>query len=296
MTELIDYAGLFPPAALPLPKAISNFHAYIHESDSWMLGTFVIPASRLGELIPFKAQFNDQYPLRLSVILTKSEEIETEMEAIRLFLETYKTAGTIEAIEFPLPPQINSSFLENLEKRTGSYPIYCEMTGTNDQLLYTLETIHSINQKSLKRIGIKMRMGGITANLFPSVKQAAFVIHECQKRELALKFTAGLHHPIRQYRTEVETRMHGFVNVFTASIMAYSRSVNTATIQAILLDEDPTNFSFTTDSLSWRDFTVSSTDIFKARSFFAASYGSCSFNEPREELGELTIFHGEAVR
>ncbi|PEZ76290.1 hypothetical protein CN380_21050 [Bacillus sp. AFS017274] len=296
MTELIDYAGLFPPAALPLPEAISNFHAYIHDSDSWMLGPFVIPASRLGELKQFKAQFNDQYPLRLSVILTKSEEIPTELEAIQLFLETYKTAGAIEAIEFPLPPQINPSFLENLEKRTGNYPIYCEMTGTNDQLLNTLDTIHSINQKSPKRIGIKMRMGGITANLFPSVNQAAFVIHECQKRELPLKFTAGLHHPIRQYRTEVETRMHGFVNVFTASIMAYSRSVNTATIQAILLDEDPTNFSFTTDSLSWRDFTVSSADIIKARSFFAASYGSCSFNEPREELGELTIFHGEAIR
>jgi len=296
MTELIDYAGLFPPAALPLPEAISNFHAYIHDSDSWMLGPFVIPASRLSELKPYKALFNDKYPLRLSVIFTKFEEIETEMEAILHFLETYKTAGTIQAIEFPLPTLVNYSFLENLEKQTGSYPIYCEMKGTNDQFLNTLDTIHSINQKSLKRIGIKMRMGGITANLFPTVNQASFVIHECQKRELPLKFTAGLHHPIRQYRTEVKTRMHGFVNVFTASIMAYSRSVNTATIQAILHDEDPTNFSFTTDSLSWRDLTVSSAEIIKARSFFAASYGSCSFNEPREELGELTIFHGEAVR
>ncbi|MFE4810684.1 hypothetical protein ACFQ9Y_05915 [Peribacillus simplex] len=296
MTELIDYAGLFPPAALPLPEAISNFHAYIHDSNSWMLGPFVIPASRLGELKPFKTQFNDQYPLRLSVILTKPEEIEIEMEAIHLFLETYKTSGTIEAIEFRLPTQVDSSFIEKLEKQTGSYPLYCEITGTNDQLLYTLDTIHSINQKSLKRIGIKMRMGGISANLFPSVNRAAFVIHECKKRELPLKFTAGLHHPIRQYRTEVETRMHGFVNVFTASIMAYSCSVNIATIQAILFDEDPTNFSFTTDSLSWRDLTVSSAEIITARSFFAPSYGSCSFNEPREELGELTIFHGEAVR
>ncbi|WP_336866720.1 hypothetical protein [Peribacillus frigoritolerans] len=296
MTELIDYAGLFPPAALPLPEAITNFHAYIHDSDSWMLGPFVIPASRLSELKPFKALFNDRYPLRLSVILTKFEEIETELKAIRLFLDTYNTAGIIEAIEVPLPTQVNSQFFENLEKQTGIYPIYCEMTGTNDQLLITLDTIQSINQKSLKRVGIKMRMGGITANLFPTVNQAAFVIHECQKRELPLKFTAGLHHPIRQYRTEVKTRMHGFVNVFTASIMAYRRSVNTATIQAILLDEDPTNFSFTTDSLSWRDLTVSSAEIVKARNFFAASYGSCSFNEPREELGELTIFHEEAVR
>ena len=38
MTELIDYAGIFPPAALPLKEAILNYHSYIHQEDSWMLG------------------------------------------------------------------------------------------------------------------------------------------------------------------------------------------------------------------------------------------------------------------
>lgn len=296
MTELIDYAGLFPPAALPLAEAISNYHSYINDSDSWMLGPFVIPASKLSELKPFTAQFNDQYPLRLSVILTKSGDIEKDMEAIQLFLETYKTAGTIEAIEIPLSAQVDSSFLEKLEKQTANYPIYCEMSGTNDQLLSTLDAVHSLNQKSLKSIGIKMRMGGITADLFPSAERAAFIIYESRKRGLAIKFTAGLHHPIRQYRKEVETKMYGFVNVFTASIMAYCHSINTEIIQAILLDEEPANFSFTPNALSWRNLTVSSAEINKGRNFFASSYGSCSFDEPREELGELTIFHGEAAR
>ncbi|WNS78566.1 hypothetical protein RRU94_00895 [Domibacillus sp. DTU_2020_1001157_1_SI_ALB_TIR_016] len=296
MTELIDYAGLFPPAALPLAEAISNYHSYIHGSDSWMLGPFVIPASRLNELQPFAAQFNDQYPLRLSVILSKSETIEKEIEAMNLFLETYDTAGSIEAVEVPLPEKVDFSFLEKLEQYTGNYPVYCEMTGTNQEILTTLDAISSLNQISSKSIGVKMRMGGIRADLFPSAERAAFIIHETQKRGLAIKFTAGLHHPIRQYRNEVETKMHGFVNVFTASIMAYCRSIHIETIQAILLDEDPTNFSFTKEALSWRNFTVSSAEIDKARTLFAASYGSCSFDEPREELGELTIFQGEAAQ
>lgn len=293
MTELIDYAGLFPPAALPLSKAILNYHSYIHELDSWMLGPFVIPASRLEELEPFAAKFNDPFPLRLSVILTKSGELEADLEAIQCFLETFQTAGTIEAIEVPHSLDVDPAFLEKLEKQTENYPVYCEITGTNDQLLKTLDTIQTINQKSVKRFGAKIRMGGTTANLFPSANHAAFMIYECQKRGLALKFTAGLHHPIRQYREEVETFMHGFVNVFTASIMAYCRSVKTETIQAILLDENKANFSFTKDTLSWRQFTVSSSEINDARNFFAASYGSCSFDEPREELGELNIFQGE---
>lgn len=296
MEELIDYAGLFPPAALPLKEALLNYHSYINGVDSWMLGPFVIPASRLYELEPFKHKFNDQYPLRLSVILTKSEEIETDLNSIQQFLETYQTVGTVDSMEVPLPSDVGIEFLEKLEKQTENYPVYCEITGTNDQLLNTLDSIQAINQKSTKRFGVKIRMGGTTANLFPTPKQAGFMIHECQKRGLALKFTAGLHHPIRQYREEVETFMHGFVNVFTASIMAYCRSVNSETIQSILRDESLTNFSFTKDTLSWRNFTVSSAEINDARNFFAASYGSCSFDEPREELGELDIFQGEKTR
>ncbi|KON83544.1 hypothetical protein AF332_27760 [Sporosarcina globispora] len=294
MTQLIDYAGLFPPASLPLSKAISNYHTYMNGSDSWMLGPFVIPATRLNELDPYKAHFTEQYPLRLSIIL-KPEEMDLDLEAINLFLETYKTAGTVEAIEIPLTPYVDLSFLEKIENRTESYPVYCEVTGTNDQIQYTLDALHRLDKLKSIGIGIKMRMGGMAKQLFPSAKQAAFVINECQKRDLLLKFTAGLHHPIRQYRNEVETTMHGFVNVFTAALMAYCHSIDAKTIEEILLDEDPTHFYFTTNTLSWCNLTVSSSEINDARSFFATSYGSCSFDEPREELGELTIFHGEAM-
>ncbi|QED47926.1 hypothetical protein [Cytobacillus dafuensis] len=295
MTQLIDYAGLFPPASLPLSEAISNYHTYMNGSDSWMLGPFVIPATRLIELEPYKSHFTEQFPLRLSIILNPAE-LEQDLEAINLFLKTYKTAGTVKAIEIPLTPYVELSILEKIENRTERFPVYFEVTGTNDQIQYSIDAIHRLNKKSLKSIGIKMRMGGMAKQLFPSAKQAAFVIYECQKRDLALKFTAGLHHPIRQYRNEVDTTMHGFVNVFTAALLAYCHSIDAKTIEEILLDEDPTHFSFTTNTLSWGNLTVSSSEINDARSFFATSYGSCSFDEPREELGELTIFYGEEIQ
>ncbi len=296
MTELIDYAGLFPPAALSLTEAITNYHSYIHESDSWMLGPFVIPASRLGELKPFKDQFNEQYPLRLSVILSRLRDIEKDLKDIQFFLETYLTAGTIEAIEVPLPPKVDSAFLEKLENKISDYQIFFELQGSNKQLLSTLDSIQVLNQKSSRYFGVKLRMGGVTTNLFPSSEQVAFIIHECWQRDLPLKFTAGMHHPIRQYREEVRAFMHGFVNVFTASIMAYCRSANKEIVQTILQDEDSTNFSFTADTLSWRNLVVSSSEIYNARCFFVTSYGSCSFDEPRKELGELAIFHEEAIQ
>ncbi|MEH7117370.1 hypothetical protein V7128_08100 [Neobacillus vireti] len=296
MTELIDYAGLFPPAALPLREAILNYHSYFKEEDSWMLGPFVIPASRLGELKPYRDLFTEQLPLRLSIILSKSDELRRDLDAIQLFSETYQTAGMIEAIEVPPSLQINSRIFDQLDKCISGYRVYCEIAGTNEQLQSSLIKIKMLNHGSSRPMGIKFRMGGITANLFPTAKKAAFVIHECKKLGLSLKFTAGLHHPIRQYRKEVETFMHGFVNVFTASIMAYCLSLTEETIEEILLDDNPDHFTFTTNGLRWRNLTVHSKEINKARNVFSLSYGSCSFDEPREELGELALFHKEVVR
>ena len=47
LDHLIDYAGLFPPASLPLGRALANFHHYCRSKHAWMLGRFVIPAAQL---------------------------------------------------------------------------------------------------------------------------------------------------------------------------------------------------------------------------------------------------------
>src|SRR5258708_29266348 len=47
---LIDYAGLFPPAALDMPEAVSNYRAYRSGPHAWMLGRFVVPAARVADV------------------------------------------------------------------------------------------------------------------------------------------------------------------------------------------------------------------------------------------------------
>jgi hypothetical protein len=47
---LIDYAGLFPPAALPMEQAVANYGRYRAGEHAWMLGRFVVPAERVGEV------------------------------------------------------------------------------------------------------------------------------------------------------------------------------------------------------------------------------------------------------
>ena len=49
-TGLIDYAGLFPPAALPMADAVRNYEAYRQGEHAWMLGRFVVPQPHAHEV------------------------------------------------------------------------------------------------------------------------------------------------------------------------------------------------------------------------------------------------------
>ena len=50
LENLIDYAGLFPPASLPMERALANYDAYRRGEHSWILGRFIVPLSKLSEV------------------------------------------------------------------------------------------------------------------------------------------------------------------------------------------------------------------------------------------------------
>ena len=47
---LVDYAGLFPPAALSMRDAVVRYGSYRRGPHQRMLGRFVVPVARLDEL------------------------------------------------------------------------------------------------------------------------------------------------------------------------------------------------------------------------------------------------------
>jgi hypothetical protein len=50
LAGLIDYAGLFPPAALPMDEAVRNFARYRQGGHAWALGKFVVTEERAHEV------------------------------------------------------------------------------------------------------------------------------------------------------------------------------------------------------------------------------------------------------
>lgn len=50
LAHLIDYAGLYPPAALTLAEVLENYETYLALPESWMLNRLVLPAAKLPEV------------------------------------------------------------------------------------------------------------------------------------------------------------------------------------------------------------------------------------------------------
>jgi hypothetical protein len=50
LERLIDHAALFPPASMPMPDALAEDRRARESEHAWLLGRFVVPASRLTEL------------------------------------------------------------------------------------------------------------------------------------------------------------------------------------------------------------------------------------------------------
>lgn len=302
LENLIDYAGLFPPANLSLTEAVTNYASYINSEDDWMLGPFVLPVTRINEIHVYENLFSSQKPLLLSIVGRKSEseqefvaQLKEDFAQINSFMLNSVQWLRIDAFEAALPPIVpNIKFLESISAEAAKLEmkVFCEVPLLKNQdwkkeLTSTLDQIASFNINKKNKLGVKLRTGGIQAEMFPSAEQVAFVLGLCRERNLALKFTAGLHHPIRMFRNEVNTKMHGFLNIFLGGMLAYSNNLEEETIVEILSDENKAHFSISPDRLSWRNFSITSQEIKVLRKSSLCSFGSCSFVEPRDEFEEL---------
>jgi hypothetical protein len=50
LANILDYAGLYPPASLPLREVLENYDRYLERPEAWMLSRLVLPEETLGRL------------------------------------------------------------------------------------------------------------------------------------------------------------------------------------------------------------------------------------------------------
>jgi hypothetical protein len=137
--------------------------------------------------------------------------------------------------------------------------------------------------------GIKLRCGGLQPSAVPTADQVASVIEESVRGRRPLKFTAGLHSPIRRVDPALGIHVHGFLNVFAAAMLTAAMGLEHPDVVAIVEEEDFREFRFSEDFFAWNEAEVTIGEIEYARRHQAISFGSCSFEEPRDELRSLGL-------
>jgi hypothetical protein len=290
----IDYAGMFPPCSLEIGPALTNQARYARLEESWMLNAFVLPVGQFDAAKQFLPEFDPAHPLRISVLGPKTENanafcealVETDA-AIRSLSAHNVDLVAISQLEMFLPADADSSVLGEARSIVGSLPAFWEAPAERAERTIGLLAEHNSNTDQ-PTFGYKMRTGGVTADVFPTSAQIAPALVAPATHQVPIKFTAGLHHPLRQYREEVHTKMHGFLNVLGAAVLAAEHKWDAVQTAAMLDDEDVSSFQFDDEFFAWRDWRIDLNRL-KDRRRFVTTFGSCSFDEPREDLRTLKL-------
>jgi len=303
LNGLFDYAGMFPPASLPLENALEEYLGHRSEPDAWMVGPFVVPVGKLIELNTLLADRALHTPLSFIVLprsaASGSESLDLwaeDLAACTEFLVQANGNAVIESFEFRFPvglfndPELAARFAAQtaaLFSGAGfeEATLFGEIVRTESFLselpIYFL-TLASA-QRMPRMLG-KIRCGGMDTKAFPSPLELAHFIHTAIRVAHPFKATAGLHHPVRFLNTEQGVRMHGFLNVFFAVTLGRVHDLKPSDIQEIIEEENPVSFEFTSSGIKWKNLTATNTDFIHDRRMLGLSIGSCSFDEPRADL------------
>jgi hypothetical protein len=216
--RLIDHAPLFPPASLPLDEALAEHERARAGEHAWLLGRFVVPASRLAEV--------EDTDLRLSVVYDEPIEL---------------LDPRIEAVE--VPPGVEPP---------GYAPAEVYLEGRVEPAFRA-----------------KVRCGG---ERVPGVEELAGFVRACREQGVVFKATAGLHDAL-----PAEGR-HGFLSLLAACVFGDEEEA--------LRDGA---FELDADSFRWRGRSAGPEELARVRDELFAGFGSCSFDEPVDELKALGI-------
>jgi hypothetical protein len=280
LRRIVDYAGLFPPAALDMETAVRNYQDYLQGDYGWMLGSFVVSAARLDE---FTAAFENvccgerERPWSLSIVC--AGEVADDARRIADFRQGAVFIGSIESKAGD--PRAAEEILERLPAARTRYMEFAPERAA--EMLPVLAD---------RGAWAKIRMGGLTPETVPNLDIVAQFLMACIRERVAFKATAGLHHAIRAMRPLADkpdsprATMHGFLNVFLAAALAYFGADQQA-IVGTLAEEDASAFRLDDELIRWHDHTLIADQVERVRKEFAMSFGSCSFGEPVDDMKEM---------
>jgi len=279
LAHAIDYAGLFPPASLPIRAAVQSFADYAQSPDGWALGRFVVAVSQAYELLAALPEVPGlPEPLPVAVVL------DADPRTSRKALEALAARVLVGAVEGRVTQPAE---IPRLAPSHQEQEVYAEVP---------LREAPAPFVSALADRGVfgKLRTGGVTADAFPAPDFLLEWLAALAHADVPFKCTAGLHHPVRgRYRLTYAPdsplgTMYGYLNVMVAGA-GLRAGWSDAEAREALLEDNPIAFSVRGDALAWRDRELNAGLIRTFRLRGMRGFGSCSFREPLDELAEVPV-------
>lgn len=287
LTEIIDYAGLFPPSQISMPEAVINYATYKNSNYGWMLGRFIVPVARLDEFFENARDFisrDGKSAWRLSVLA--GEDINQTIRAVKEFNAEKGPGVLCDALE------VKANTVSKIENTANALPAgitaYFEVA-LNESF------VDLVTALGLKGQRAKIRTGGVTNEDFPNSTQIIRFVRTCMAANVPFKATAGLHHPIRCFKPltyapdSPRGTMHGFLNMLLMAGFA-RESYRVSLLEDLMEEEFEEVFSFRDDAAHWRnDHVLNISQLELLRKSGMIAFGSCSFDEPIADLRSLGL-------
>jgi hypothetical protein len=262
-TGLFDDAALFPPGDAPMAAAVPA-HRELRARLGDLVGPFVVPAARLGEL---EEHLGDGEPFGISLIAAAGD------------LPAAAGPGgdppglTLAAVEVPVATAAAAAreavrVLDDVLPAVVPAAVELPRTEARDEVLDVLAGT---------RHRAKLRTGGLRADLFPAAEELTATLAACVARGVALKCTAGLHSAVRHTDPATGFAHHGFLNLL-AACDALAAGEPAAAAERWLRQDDPGALVG-----GW-----SPDRIARTRAVFT-SFGTCSVLEPVDDLVRLSL-------
>lgn len=281
--RLIDDAGLFPPARLPMPGALAAHRAARESEQAALLGRFLVPASRLDEFALAAGRSRPEVgvvvdtaasgldPVALQAAATTVAEFEPT--SVELFLPG---AG-------PLPERVDV-VLAALRPIADTCPVYVELPAGSARAPWQsgLAALGAARAGG-RHVGAKVRCAVEGADAVPESALADFVVG-CRDAGVPFKATAGLHHAIRHTDADGFER-HGFLNLLLACALSLRPESTAADVAAVLAERDAATV---VDGIAG----VTSDEAHAVRGRLLAGFGCCAPPEPVADLRALGLLEG----
>jgi hypothetical protein len=256
----------------------------------WVVGRFVVPAARLGELR--HALEIRGASLAASVIVDGTEPIARALANLAREARAAAHVVAVESIECALAPIAapnDDGRVAAFEAALGGAGFapppaaYLEVPLAQSLMERAVASLCAARSRGFE-VAAKIRCGGLDASAVPAAEQVARFIRAACDAALPFKATAGLHHALPREDANIGATTHGFLNLTGAAVFARAHELDDETLARLLGERDPAQFVLDETSLRWRELTSSAAEIARVRTSFFHSYGSCSLAEPVEDL------------